>query len=32
MNEDQTQEEIENEIDMVEFYFDEIFVKGQGRI
>ena len=28
MNEDNTQEEIENAIDMTEFYFDEVFKYG----
>ena len=28
MNEDNSQEEIENAIDMTEFYFDEVFKYG----
>ena len=28
MNEDNTQEDIENAIDMTEFYFDEVFKYG----
>ena len=29
MNEDNKQEDIENAIDMVEFYFDEVFKYGE---
>ena len=30
MNEDNSQEEIENSIDMTDFYFDEVFKYGEN--